>query len=334
MNIVFFESKGLDQEKVRKELYGNDLVFTDLSLNSGCAADFSQAEIISVFVNSKIDKQVLELMPKLKFIAARSTGFDHIDVASAALKQVKIANVPHYGENTVAEHTFSLILALSRNIHKSYLKVKNDDFDFSDLAGFDLKGKILGIVGAGSIGMHVIRIARGFGMNVVAYSRTKDTFLAEVMGFHYADSLDDLLKVSDIVSLHVPLTDQTRHLINEEKLELMKPTAFLINTARGEIVDTDALYEALKSGRIGGAGLDVIEGEEYIGEDIELKYSQTDHETIARVFRDKEILKMENVVFTPHIAFFSREASERLFTENLKNIQMYLFGSPINLISA
>jgi len=239
--------------------------------------------------------------------------------------------VPYYGENTVAEHTFALILALSRNVHKAYVRTLKQDYSIEGLKGFDLKGKTLGIVGAGNIGMHVIRIAKSFSMHVLAYDSKPDNFLAEVLHFKYA-SLPEVLANSDIISLHVPDNENTHHLINKDSIKKIKKGAILINTSRGGIVDTQALIEALDKKILAGVGLDVLEGEELIKEEKQLLSDPKKAEYFGQIMRDHELLNKDNVVFTPHIAFYSQEALERILDTTVENINNFISGNPQNLV--
>jgi D-lactate dehydrogenase len=272
-------------------------------------------------------------LPKLKVIATRSTGYDHINIAACKSRNILVCNVPGYGENTVAEHTFALILALSRKVQKSYVRVMKDDFSIDGLQGFDLNGKTLGVIGTGRIGKHVMKIAKGFGMHVVAFDAHPDPFVAELLHFKYVNSVNAVLKNSDIVTLHVPSASDTKKLIGKKEISIMKQGALLINTARGDLVDTEALYQALKSGKLGGAGLDVIEGEDLIKEEKELLSSKGNEEKLRQVYRDLAIFKLDNVVFTPHIGFNSKEAIERILSTTSDNIVNTIRGSPQNVVN-
>src|SRR3989338_3010588 len=199
-------------------------------------------------------------MPKLKLIETMSTGYNHIDVKECKKRGIVVCNVPTYGENTVAEHTFALLLALSRKIHLSYDRTQKADFSAIGLKGFDLKGKTIGVVGCGHIGRHVVRIAKGFEMDVLVYERWQDLALAKELGFTYA-TLEELYSRSDIITFHVPLSKSTTHMFNNESLKLVKKGCTIINTARGEVIDTDALIRGLSKKIIGADGLDVLEGE-------------------------------------------------------------------------
>jgi len=286
---------------------------------------------VSVFIYSQVTAEVLDKLPDLRLIATRSTGVDHIDTRAAAERGITICNVPRYGENTVAEHAFGLILSLSRKIYQAYLRTSRLDFSMQGLRGFDLKGKTIGVVGAGAIGLHVIRIAKGFGMEVLAYDKNVQPLLAEVLGYTYVP-LEELLSKSDIVTLHVPLVADTYHLINSETIKLMKRGAILINTARGAVVDTAALVAALNEGRIAGAGLDVLEGEESIKEEAQLLAGTLPVEKLRAVVQSYALLHRDNVIITPHIAFYSDEAEQRIFDTTIDNIAAFFAGKPQNVV--
>jgi D-lactate dehydrogenase len=219
---------------------------------------YKDYDAIAVFVWSKLTRDIINALTKLRLILTMSTGYDHIDLEICRKKKITVCNVPNYGENTVAEHTFALILSLSRQLKSAQEWFHHPTKSITELRGFDLYGKTLGVIGAGNIGLHVIRIARGFGMNVLAYDTNPQTLLAEILGFKYT-SLNELLKNSDIISLHVPATKQTYHMLDTNEFSQMKKGAILINTARGSVVNTEALLMAIDKGIISGAGLDVIE---------------------------------------------------------------------------
>ena len=244
-----------------------------------------------------------------------------------------MCNVPTYGENTVAEHTFALILAISRKIVEGVNNTRRGDFRLNGLRGFDLKGKTIGLIGCGNIGKHVARIAKGFEMNIIIYDIKKDKKLAKKIGFRYVN-LDNLLKKSDIISLHVPENKYTHHLINKKNLKLCKKNVVLINTSRGGIIDTSALLNALKNKTVKYAGLDVLEGECLLREEKELlnsEFSKTCDLKIA--FEDNVLLKNPNVYITPHNAFNSKEALQRILDATIENIQGFFKKKIINKIN-
>lgn len=318
MKISFFEITEMEKEKFEHSFPNEETSFFEESIQDVNISKYTDSDIICVFVHSEVNKAILEKMPNLKLVATRSTGTDHIDVDFCKEKKIEVKNVPLYGENTVAEHAFALMLSLSRKIHQSYVRSIQGKFSTEGLQGFDLKNKTIGIIGGGRIGLHVARIAKSFGMHVRVYDINKDTFLAELINFKYVD-LDELLETSDIVSLHVPLNKYTEHMINEDSIKKFKDGALLINTARGGLVDTTALIGALKSGKISGAGLDVIEGEEYL---IEENIFNSPVEKAAKlIVESKQLLNNENVVLTPHNAFNSIEAVNRIIDTSIENIK-------------
>ncbi len=331
MEIAFYEVEDWERERLRSELPGHDLRFYRESLTAANASLATMAEVVSVFIRSQVDAQVLAQLPRLRLLATRSTGYDHVDLPACVEKGVAVSNVPFYGENTVAEHTFGLILALSRNLLKAYVRTSRGDFDLAGLEGFDIKGKTLGVVGAGSIGLHVIRIAKGFGMQVLAYDVRENHLLAEVLAFQYLP-LEELFARSDVVTLHTPYLPATYHLVDREALAKFKRGALLINTARGGLVDTDALIWALDEGILAGAGLDVLEGEEVVREDRELLLQPQAEDKLRMVLRRHILLQRDKVVITPHIAFYSREALERIEDTTAANIRAFLAGQPQNLV--
>ena len=332
MKIAFLELHDWEEAYLRERVDGaHTVVALREVLEDKHLTQIADAEVVSPFIYSRLDAARLAMLPKLKLIATRSTGFDHIDVAECAKRGITVSNVPSYGENTVAEHTFALILALSRKVHEAFVRVRAGNFSLDGLRGFDLKDKTIGVVGAGHIGLHVIRIARGFGMTVLAYDVRRDHFLSEVLGFTYAD-LDTLLGRSDIITLHAPYNKHTHHLISHDNVGKIKRGAVLINTSRGGLVDTEALLKALDDGILAGAGLDVLEGEEAIYEESALLGDATNPERLRQAIQNHLILKHPNVVFTPHNAFNSQEALERILQTTADNIAAFVAGAPKNVV--
>lgn len=332
MRIAFFEIQNWEKPVLEARFADHSLQFFDHPLTENELGELAECEVISVFIYSHITRETLEKLPKLKLISTRSTGYDHIDVAAAKERGIIVTNVPTYGENTVAEHAFALILALSRNVHKSHVRRLRNNFSIEGLKGFDLKGKTLGVVGAGKIGLHVIRIARGFGMNVLAFDNYQNKFLSEVLHFQYVP-MERLLAESDIISLHTPYTPETHHLINMQTIEQVKRGAILINTARGELVDNDALIHGLDSGIFAGVGLDVIEGEQLIREEKELLAANRDPQELQELIKDHILLGRDDVVYTPHIAFYSEEALHRILDTTIENITCFVSGTCQNAVA-
>ena len=289
------------------------------------------AALVSVFIRSHVNAALLADLPELRFVATRSTGCDHVDLAACRDRGIVVSNVPTYGENTVAEQTFGLILALARKIHQAYDRTVRGDFSLDGLRGFDLKGRTLGVIGTGNIGLHVIRIGRGFGMTVLANDVREQSLLADLLDFRYV-SLEELLRQSDIVTLHVPYLPGTHHLINRERLGQMKPGSLLINTARGGVVDTSALLWALDTGLLAGAGLDVLESEELLSEERRLLSDDLAAEQLRTAERSQALLRRDNVIFTPHVAFNSADALQRILETTVANVRAFLAGHPINLV--
>jgi len=294
--------------------------------------DRSEVEVLSCFIRSSLDAAFLDDCPRLRLIATRSTGVDHIDLGECGKRGITVSNVPQYGENTVAEHTFGLILSLSRNIYHAVDRAKRGDLSIEGLCGFDLYGKTLGVVGGGSIGLHVIRMGRAMNMRVLVYDVKPLRLLAEVLGFQYVE-LETLLRDADVVSIHVPLLPTTRHLLNADRLALMKPSAILVNTARGGVVDSKALLAALDEGRLAGAALDVLEGEEVITEDRVLLHDEgVSMDELRLAVEAYQLMHHPRVIVTPHIGFYSAEALRRILDTSLANIRAFLAGQPQNVV--
>ncbi len=252
-----------------------------------------------------LGSRVLDRLKNLKAIFSMSTGFDHIDLEYCKIKGIRVFNVPSYSESSVAEQTFALILAISRKIVSASKKKFH-----RDITGFDLKGKTLGVVGAGKIGLEVIRIAKGFGMNVLAYDVVKNETARKELDYQYVE-LDDLLRESDVISVHAPLNEHTFHLLNKDNLSIIKKGAVLINTSRGELVESRALFNLLRSKRIRAAGLDVLE---------------------KRSEYNRLLMRMGNVVLTPHNSANTIESRKKVLEETIKNIASYLKGEMRNEI--
>jgi D-lactate dehydrogenase len=275
---------------------------------------------------------VLEQFENLKLIATRSTGVDHIDLDHCREKGIEVANVPSYGENTVAEHVFALLGAISHNIVAAADRTRRGDFSHEGLQGFDLKGKTFGVIGTGHIGRWAARIANGYGMEVLAFDVKPDEDAAREIGFGYV-AMDELLARSDVISLHVPGSEKTKHLVSKDEFAKMKDGAVLINTARGPVVDVEALLEALASGKLRAAGLDVLPQEPVVRAEAELlsSYFRKEHK-LDTLLADHILLRLNNVVITPHTAFDTKEAVQRILDTTHDNIAGFLEGSPQNLV--
>ncbi|MEK7659003.1 MAG: hydroxyacid dehydrogenase [Patescibacteria group bacterium] len=330
--IAFFEIEEWEKSYLSERLKDAGISFFSEPLSAENLSLAESFQVISPFIYSKIDKDILNSLPELEMISTRSTGFDHIDILKAKKNKIIVCNVPFYGENTVAEHTFALILALSRKLLDSANRAKIGDFTLDGLRGFDLKNKTLGIVGFGHIGQNVALIAKGFQMNVLAFDIKKDNKLAKKLRVKYVE-FNNLLQKSDIISLHAPYSEKTRHLINSGNINLIKKGAYLINTARGGLIETSALLKALSSGIIAGAGLDVLEEECIIKEEAQLLSKEFPKQCDLKIALQNHILlNQKNVVITPHNAFNSTEALSRILETTVLNIKSYLKNKPINKV--
>ncbi len=335
IKISFLELEKWEEKYLKEKLWGIknlSLTFFFTPLNNSILSEIKNTNILAVFIYSQINKNVITQLPNLEFIITMSTGFDHIDLEACRERGIKVSNVPSYGETTVAEHTFALILALSRKIPESIEKTKKYDFTLNNLRGLDLKGKTLGIVGLGHIGQHVARIAKGFGMKVIAFTPHQDKKLAQKLNVRYV-KFDYLLKNSDIISLHAPYNEKTHHLINSNNINLIKKGAYLINTARGGLVETKAIITALDKKILAGAGLDVLEEECFIKEEKELLTKPFQKKCdLKTVLQGHLLIQDPRVIVTPHNAFNSKEALQGILDTTIDNVKSCLEGKPINLV--
>ncbi len=317
--VAFFDAKPYDIKWFENfkgdgyafRYYEHRLTADTVSLAGGCKA-------VIVFVNDTIDKEVIDGLCSIgvKLIALRCAGYNNIDVKYAEDK-LAVVRVPVYSPYAVAEHAMALLLALNRKIHRAFNRTRDFNFSLNDLTGFDLHGKTAGIIGTGQIGSVFAGICRGFGMNVIAYDpKPCEKVSAEYVPF------DRLISESDVISLHCPLTNETRHIINKDTLEKVKEGVFIINTSRGQLIDSDALLHSLKSGRVHGAGLDVYEEEsEFFFED----YSGT-------VIQDDVLallVSMPNVLITSHQAFLTEEALEKIAEVTVENLNDFFAGNEL-----
>ncbi len=339
MYIGFFTHDDWEQAFIQEHAVGQreDLTFSFIEgvVSSDSLPDrASELEAISIFVDSIIDATVLDAMPKLRFIATRSTGFDHIDLKECMARNIVVSNVPAYGENTVAEYSMALLANLMRRIAEGYDRLRDDgQFSPQGLEGRDLLGKTIGIIGTGNIGKCTIRIAKGFGMNVVAHDPYPDEAHAQEVGYEYVP-LDELFAQSDAISLHVPYLESTHHLINKETIEKMKDGAYLVNTSRGAVVDTEALATALQKGKLAGAALDVLEEEGHMKDELQFfTHTEGKDYNVKTALVNYVLIDMPNVIVTPHNAFNTREALVRIITTSAENLALFADGSPQNVVT-
>ena len=332
MKVVVFEAEDRERSAFDRLRPAHEVVFVTDPLKPSNVKEHADADVVSTFIYSDLGLNIIEQLPRLKLIATRSTGYEHIDVEECGRRGIAVCNVPTYGANTVAEHIFALLLAISHRLPEAIERAQRGHFSPLELQGFDLKGKVLGVVGTGSIGRHVIKIAKGFEMEVAAFDVRPDATLADMLGFRYV-SFDELLARADIISLHVPSMPETHHLLNAEAFARMKTGVVVINTSRGDLIETGALIQALTSGKVAAAGLDVLPDEPMIREEAELIHSIFNKEhDLRNLVATPVLLRMRNVIITPHSAFNTREAVGRIVNTSAANIAAFLAGRPQNIV--
>ncbi len=314
--VAVFDTKPYDRAHLQEasDRSGIEWRFLDFRLTPQTAQMARGCQAVCVFVNDQLDRACLEALAAegLRLVALRCTGHNNVDLAAAKALKIGVTRVPVYSPYAVAEHAVALLLCLNRKIHRAFNRVRELNFGLNGLMGFDLHGKTAGIVGTGKIGRIVAQILRGFGMKVVAYDPFPSHEWAEQNKVRYVDART-LAGESDVVSLHVPLTSETKYVIRQETLDLMRPGAVLVNVSRGALIDTTALIAALKSGRLGGVALDVYEEEEGIFfEDLSGQVLQDDE--LAR------LLTFPNVLITSHQAFLTREALSDIARTTVANL--------------
>lgn len=332
--IAFFDITTKERESFSHYFTGPkfDLKFFDKPINQVPVYDYKDTEVVSVYVTSQLNSEIVNQSTKLKLITTRATGTDNIDIKSCTKHNVTVCNVPAYGQTTVAEYAIMLMLLSARKFPQVLRAVQERHVNYPRLTGHTLHGKTLGVVGTGKIGLAVIEIAKAIGMHVVAYDPYENAQAARKFGFSYV-KLDHLLSSADIVSLHCPMSKENTHIIDESALNKMKDRAILVNTARGELVDTKALLQALKDNKIAGTALDVIEGEQMIDIDMESSLFRANKEVLTEIAEIDMLSKMKNVILSPHNAFNSQEALHIIRHTTAQNIQAFLDGKPQNVVS-
>ncbi len=328
MQIILFSSKAYDRDSFLATSLPADwqLQFQEARLSLQTATLAAGCPVVCAFINDDLSAQVLQRLAEggTRLIALRSAGYNHVDLAAAEQLGLCVVRVPAYSPFAVAEHAVALILALNRRIHRAFNRTREGDFSLHGLTGFDLHGKTVGVIGAGQIGQVFARIMAGFGCTLRVYDPCPVSNLDALEARQV--SLDELISSSDIISLHCPLNDSSRHLINQQRLAQMRRGAMLINTGRGALVDTPALIDALKSGQLGYLGLDVYEEEaELFFEDRSDLPLQDD--VLAR------LLTFPNVIVTAHQAFLTREALAAIAQTSLDNIAAWAAGLPVNQVT-
>ncbi len=325
MKVPFYDAKPYDHLFFvpAGESLGVEFQFHAFRLNADTAASAAGAKAVCVFVNDTIDRACLKALAKqgVRLVALRCAGFNQVDLRAAAELGIRIARVPAYSPHAVAEHAVALLLTLNRKTHRAYNRVREHNFSLNGLVGFDLHGRTAGIVGTGKIGKITAQIFKGFGMEVLVYDLYPDEAWASATGATYL-GLDDLLSRAHVVSLHTPLTRETHYLINERTLAMMKEGAYLINTSRGGLIDTGALIESLKQGKLGGVALDVYEIEEGVFfEDLSHEVLQDDD--LAR------LLSFPNVLVTSHQGFLTEEALSEIARVTTGNLASFGTGDEL-----
>lgn len=325
MKITFFGTQPYDRtffDAIREE-YDYELAYYPNHLTADNAILARGSDAVCIFVNDTADAETIQRLADegVRLIVLRCAGFNNVDLNAAARCGIPVVRVPAYSPHAVAEHAVTLLLALNRKVHRAYWRTRDGNFSLHGLLGFDLYGKTAGIVGTGRIARELIRILKGFGMEVLAYDIAPDEEYAARAGITYVP-LDELYRRADVISLHCPLTDATQYMIDSQAIAKMKPGAIIINTGRGRLIHTDALIEGLKSKKIGAAGLDVYEEEaEYFYEDTSDRIMNDD--TLAR------LLSFNNVIVTSHQAYFTREALENIARTTMENIRCFAEGRPL-----
>nr|WP_129733637.1 2-hydroxyacid dehydrogenase [Parabacteroides goldsteinii] len=322
--IAFFGAKPYDIASFDKvnEHFNYDIKYFKGHLNPNNVVLTKGADVVCIFVNDTADAVVIDAMAEngVKLLALRCAGFNNVDLAAAKGK-LPVVRVPAYSPYAVAEYSLALMLSLNRKIHRAYWRTRDGNFSLNGMMGFDMHGKTIGIIGTGKIARILIKILKGFGMHILAYDLYPDYKFAEEEGITYT-TLDELYHRSDIISLHCPLTEETRYLINDQSIDKMKDGVMIINTGRGQLIHTNALIEGLKEKKISAAGLDVYEEEgDYFYEDKSDKI--IDDDVLAR------LLSFNNVIVTSHQAFFTKEAMHNIAETTLQNIEDFRLNRPL-----
>jgi len=326
MRIAVFEVEEWERDVFRELSAEHELVFVPEPLTPANAAAYADAEVVSVFIYSKPTAETLGQFAGPSHVATRSTGYDHVDLDWCEAHGVVVTNVPTYGDNTVAEHTMGLLLTISHNLTEAIDRTRKGDFSFVGLQGFDLRDKVFGVIGTGSIGRHVIRMAGGFDMETIAFDVRPDEAAAAELSFRYV-SMDELLARSDIITLHVPYSAKTHHLIGAEQFDRMKDGVVFLNTSRGPLMDVKALVHAIARRKVRAVGLDVLPEEPTIREEAELlHHAFREQHHMETLLADHILLRMRNVIITPHSAFNTREAVLRIIQTTIGNIRSVASG--------
>ncbi len=323
--IAFFDAKSYDRENFDKvnEAFGFEVVYYKERLSLNTVSLTRGMDAVCIFVNAECDERVIERLEEngIKLIALRCAGFNNVDVRAAQRHGIRVVRVPAYSPHAVAEYAVTLMLTLNRKVYRSVYRTREGNFRLGGLLGFDMYGKTAGIIGMGRIAKELIKILRGFGMNILAYDLYPDETFAKEHQVKMV-SLDELYEGADIISLHCPLTEETKFIINSDSITKMKYGVMIINTGRGKLIKTEDLINGLRSHQVGSAALDVYEEEaDYFYEDRSDKMIDDDKLAL--------LLMMPNVIVTSHQAFFTREATHNIAVTTLQNIKDFLDGKEL-----
>ncbi|MFZ7229981.1 2-hydroxyacid dehydrogenase [Avibacterium avium] len=323
MRVAVYSTKSYDRKYLElvNVKYGFELEFFDFMLTESTAKMAEHCDVVCIFVNDDGSRKVLEKLAALgvKMVALRCAGFNNVDLKAAQELGIQVVRVPAYSPEAVAEHTVGLMLTLNRRIHRAYQRTREANFSLEGLAGFNMHGRIVGVIGTGKIGIAVMRILKGFGMHILAYDPFKNP-VAEELGAEYV-SLDELYAISQIITLHCPATPENYHLLNRDAFAKMRDGVMIINTSRGTLIDTQAAIDALKQRKIGALGMDVYENER------DLFFEDKSNEVIQDdVFR--RLSSCHNVLLTGHQAFLTEEALTSISNVTLENIYSLKTGKP------
>lgn len=319
--IAFFDTKPYDEAQFNeiKKNYDFDIKYFESKLNEDSARMINGCEGVCAFVNDRLDKKVIDILADsgVRVIAMRCSGYNNVDIKSCR-GRISVLRVPAYSPYAIAEHAMGMILMLNRKLHRAYIRTRDFNFSLNGLLGYDLHGKTVGVVGTGKIGCVFADICKGFGMNVLGY----DLYPAKNSSIEYVD-FKTICQKADIISLHCPLTEQTKYMINKETIADMKDGVVIINTSRGMLIDTDALLDAIKNEKIGAAGLDVYEEESDL-------FFEDYSDTIVLDDVLSRLLSMPNVLVTSHQAFFTKEAISNIAKTTMDNLSQFFDGNIVN----